>query len=292
MSFLTGIIGKQEYIHRPLQIIRRLQYPFLPKNTTASSRLPWGTVLSFNPHQIMGKCLFTLGVDDLALTEAISRLIEPGDTVIDAGANVGYVTSLMATRCSATGHVYAFEPHPDLVNNFLRKNLQAFTNVDLFPVALSDRTGVGSLFIPKDFAQNDGIASLEGANSGTKIEVPLRQLDDMIPAGASIKLMKVDVEGHEVSLFRGAKNLLSSGRVETIIYEEHKSVDSEASQLLLAHGYKLYKLTRKVNGVVLSPPTTDDGNPFQQPVNFLATRNESYVKNRFAKLAWSIYRSK
>ncbi len=47
------------------------------------------------------------------MSEVLARLIDPGDTVVDAGANVGYMTVLAAAAAGPTGRVVAFEPHPE-----------------------------------------------------------------------------------------------------------------------------------------------------------------------------------
>src|SRR5437762_1103185 len=74
--------------------------------------------------------------------QALRKLIRPGMTVFDVGANSGYFTLLMADRVGPAGRVYSFEPHPA---NFelLLSNIQAnsLAHVHAFKLALSDRRG-------------------------------------------------------------------------------------------------------------------------------------------------------
>ena len=67
-----------------------------------------------DPTRAIGRSIVTTGLFDLAVSELLARLIDPGDIVVDAGANVGYMTVLAATAAGRSGRVLAFEPHPEL----------------------------------------------------------------------------------------------------------------------------------------------------------------------------------
>jgi FkbM family methyltransferase len=85
------------------------------------------------------------GVYDLVLSEAIYRLLDPGELAVDAGASIGYTVSIMATRLRPSGHVLAFEPNPRafalLEANVARWPQEPIAAVVLHQVALSDHSG-------------------------------------------------------------------------------------------------------------------------------------------------------
>jgi FkbM family methyltransferase len=106
-----------------------------------------------------------VGVKDLVVTEAIWRLVRPGDTVLDVGANVGYMSLVAAARMGLRGHVFAFEAHPQLFDELPRNASRActrFPGVTVTPrrEELSDSVGMTWLHVPKEFAQKRGLSSI------------------------------------------------------------------------------------------------------------------------------------
>src|SRR5262249_8462881 len=162
--------------------------------------------------------------------EMLYRLAEPGETAIDVGANIGHMSSVLAARVQRSGKVIAFEPHPEIFEE-LRANAALWhANPDagqviLHPVALSDDSRTGHLQLWRHFEANRGTASLEGeghpseAPAGTYL-VPLRRLDAMIAEDERVGVMKMDVEGHELHVLKGATKLLESRRVRDLVFED------------------------------------------------------------------------
>lgn len=101
-------INRPEYIFRPNQIFQRFFKSNLhQKNEFHSVNLPWGLNIKIptNPNDVVGKAISSYGIYDLSLTELLWRLIFPGETALDIGANIGYMTSIMAKRVGQTGKV-------------------------------------------------------------------------------------------------------------------------------------------------------------------------------------------
>jgi hypothetical protein len=141
---------KPEYLWRPSQVLRRLS--FRPSNKVMSLRLPWHCTISACSAEVIGRSIATQGVYDLPLTEAIMRLTDVGDTTLDLGANIGYVTLVLARSAGQEGHVICFEPNPALLP-ILRTNINNWNSLKVAPiqietVALSDRNGDGVLGFP------------------------------------------------------------------------------------------------------------------------------------------------
>lgn len=154
---------KPEYLWRPSQLLRRLS--FRPDDEYRPLPLPWNSTIRACPAEDIGRAIAKQGVYDLPVTEAIMRLAEAGETSLDVGANIGYMTLVLALSVCPRGRVLSFEPNPDVLQ-LLRTNVSTWTSPQIAPieihtVALSDRDGEGRLGFPVDYRQNTGVASLE-----------------------------------------------------------------------------------------------------------------------------------
>ena len=148
-------------------------------------------------------------------------LIRAGDTLIDIGANVGLWAMGAARRVGPEGSVHAFEPVP---KNFARltRNLaiNGLTQVKSSQIALSEKCGHTLFYTATD--NNSGLGSLTQRDEATRpIEIEMTTIDDYCHRLSlpRIDLMKVDVEGAEELVFRGAERLLSSPEAPIILFE-------------------------------------------------------------------------
>jgi FkbM family methyltransferase len=272
---------KPEYLWRPRQILRRLS--FQPSND-ATLHLPWDCTISACSAEIIGRSIAAQGVYDLPVTEAIMRLTDAGDTALDIGANIGYMSLVFALSAGRRGRVVCFEPNKDVLPRLLR-NVRGWKSLPIAPievrtVAISDRDGEGYLGFPPEYDQNCGVASL--AINGC-MPVELRRLDSLEIAGAD--LMKVDVEGHEAEVFAGARNLLAGRLVRDILFEEHQPYPARSHKILLDHGYRIYRLTRSVWRPLLLPAEAPPRQAYLPP-NFLATADPPRAQKRLHGRGW------
>jgi FkbM family methyltransferase len=163
----------------------------------------------------------------------IRQNVKPGMTVLDIGANTGYMTILLADMVGVHGQVHSFEPMPDNYK-LLRKNVDAngLNQVHLRNFALSDRKGEATLHIDpgNDGGNTIGNVTGEGWNGHSSITVATEALDDFLErAGiAKVDFIKIDVEGAESLVFAGAHKLLSRPDAPLIVCE----VGDPAQQLV------------------------------------------------------------
>jgi len=140
----------------------------------------------------------------------LKRFVKPGDTVVDVGAHRGAYTWHLSRLAGSTGHVYAFEPQPELVERLRSWN---GTNVVVHAVGLSDHAGSANLTIPvwgnTSMLGHATLESAEAVEDARHLEVRTKMLDEF---DLSPTLIKVDVEGHEVSVLRGGDHTVSSSR--------------------------------------------------------------------------------
>jgi FkbM family methyltransferase len=135
---------------------------------------------------------------------SLLRLDLAGATVLDIGANKGIYSFWLSRSVGPHGRVIAFEPQPEMADYIQQRRLR---NVEVVNVALSDHTGSASLSRKR---VGDGSASL-CRDIGDTIDVKLARLDDFGPI-QNLKFIKCDVEGHEISVFRGGERLLRTAR--------------------------------------------------------------------------------
>jgi FkbM family methyltransferase len=272
---------KPEYLWRPAQILRRLSFK---PSQNATLLLPWKCTIDACSTETIGRSIATQGVYDLAITETIMRLTDPGETALDIGANIGYMSLVLAMSTGPAGRVLSFEPNPDVLPR-LQVNVNHWKSLGIAPievraVALSDRDGQGHLGFPSGYSQNTGLASLEA--DGT-VPVPLARLDSVGIRRAGI--MKVDVEGHELAVFAGGHDLLAKGLVRDILFEEHRPYPAGSHEILLRYGYRIFRVTRSTWRPLLVPPEAPPRQAYL-PSNFLATIDPARALRRLRPRGW------
>lgn len=170
-------------------------------------------MLAAHPGSYMAQIL-QHGVFEGSESALVRSLVRQGDFCIDAGAHVGYYSSLMA---EAGAKVLAIEPNPKHVS-LLERNVPSAT---IFQVALSDTDAKDvPFYLPSDY--DDGWGSLGFSDQGRKsqIGVRTRRLDgilDELHYDGPIRLMKMDIEGAELLALRGMGDYLQ--KVSYILME-------------------------------------------------------------------------
>jgi FkbM family methyltransferase len=149
-----------------------------------------------------------IGTDHL-----LSRVLKDGDFFVDVGANVGYYTRFASRIVGPEGTVLAYEPNPTAFR-LLRMNTEQLSNTTIFQKALSDQKGEAIFYI-----RRHGEMSSLGADSGARpIRVDVSTLDAELAAYPRVDFIKIDVEGFEMEVLRGASETLSVHR--PIVYFE------------------------------------------------------------------------
>ncbi len=116
-------IARPPYFFQPLQILKRLRLEYLWRSKNeALVTLPWGLPIKINPHEAVGRNIAAEGLHEVDVTETLWRLTAPADLAVDAGANIGYTTSILGLRVGPKGIVHSFEPHPQVFQS-LKENV-------------------------------------------------------------------------------------------------------------------------------------------------------------------------
>lgn len=174
------------------------------------------------PNELVGRAIFYFGDLDPRITWVCRQILRPGDTVIDVGANYGVVSLVAAQLVGAGGLVHAYEPQPQ-VAALLRRSVQrnSFTQLQVHEVGLSDANAELELHVPFEHLGGASFNRVDGPGSSIRVEVlhagtVLSDLD--LPA---IRLLKVDIEGHEAEFLRGGHDFLRQHPPEVILFESN-----------------------------------------------------------------------
>lgn len=169
------------------------------------------------------------------------NLLAPDDAVfLDVGANNGHFSIYLSTRPGFKGHVHAFEPIPGTFAA-LRAMVDALRcgdTVTCYQAAASDSVGTANM----DLGGHAGLASIKEGSVENGIAVPTLTLDSLsLPR---VDFIKVDVEGHEINVLKGADQLINSHKpyvfLESWTFENDPQKGLEPLQFLIDRGYKLY----------------------------------------------------
>jgi FkbM family methyltransferase len=162
----------------------------------------------------------------------LRALVKPGDIVLDIGASTGVYTFELARLVGPSGRVHAIEPDPLSIAR-LENMRHARSNITVYPIALSDRKGVATLHVPVVHGRRIAtLASLSvpGWRTGVDhvaVTVDLKPLDSILPAdGRPVSFVKIDVEGHEFAVLRGATATLRTLPAMLVeIEQRHQETD-------------------------------------------------------------------
>ena len=273
-------IKRPEYYFSLHSVVKKLFNK--PGQGIINQKTPWGNAIEIDTNETIGNSIYNTRIYDLALSETLWRLIEPGNFVLDIGANIGFITSLCSYKTGPQGKVWAFEPNP-LILNRLKKNIgnNHYPNTILYPFALSDSNKEGYLELPEMFSYNQGVAFIKnGSHSTNAIKIDLRKLDDMIAPGTLINVLKMDVEGHELTVLKGAEQLIENKQITHIVYEDHNPYPSKLASFLVSKGYTIYRIEKGWLNLNLTNPTIESSTSGWEPTNYLATLDTATLKKK------------
>jgi len=181
--------------------------------------------------------------------DELPKWIQPGDWILDLGANVGHYTLRMSELTRAEGRVIAFEPVIETAELLIALARRArYPNITVFQAAVSDRAGTLNFHVP---ASADGLPNYfqaRVADSGGRTAICLAIDDLHLPR--RISLVKIDVEQHEVAVLHGMRHLLARDR-PVVIVEAHEGVFGE---FFREHGYQMRPKTAGSPNLVFLPP--------------------------------------
>ena len=267
-----------------------------PKPSGEIVVLPWGDSIKVFTNEVIGSGIWCYGVFDLIVGEAILRLLDKGETALDIGANIGQFSTLMARRVGLNGKVFSFEPHSDLYHELVT-NCSLYINIQktlrAHNSALGKNSGSGTLIIPKEFGGNRGTSKVgtDGPKDGDTFKIKIETLDEVCEALRSIGVCKIDVEGHEAEVLKGAARTLRQKKIRDIIHEDVGLANKELRAILIEAGYTIFSLHTDIIKPRIS--ALAEKKPFkkgQEGENFVATLEPDRAIRRFNAVGWKTLR--
>ncbi|MCK5653082.1 MAG: FkbM family methyltransferase [Gemmatimonadetes bacterium] len=167
--------------------------------------------------------------------QALRSLVSHGDRVWDIGAHKGYVSMALSRSVGEEGSVTAFEPSQENLW-FLRKHIEwnALTNVRIFPVAVSDVDGSGR------FGGRGSSVTFRLGQGSESVRVATLRILAKEEGLSPPDVLKIDVEGNEGAVLRGAGDLLTDEMLLFISVHSRSAYD-KCRDLLLARRYRLHE---------------------------------------------------
>ena len=214
-------------------------------------RTKYGFLFCADLNDWLGQYVYVEGTYEPATADLIAKTLNPGDAVLDVGANVGFFTLLAASKVGPTGHVYAFEPVPS-VRTALEYNLalNQFNNVTVYAKAVSDHSG--TVVINEGPEDHKGLSSMRPLESAShQHSIAAVAINEIIDTFSKIHLIKIDVEGAELLALHGMVELLKRDRPYLVIeftdsfLRSFGHTDTMLRDYLLTLGYTLWLITGK-----------------------------------------------
>ncbi len=190
---------------------------------------------------------YWLGTYEPEVQVAIANWVQPDSVVYDVGANIGYISLMLARAAGEGGRVIAFEAFPanlERLRHNLRLNPEG-ARVVVVPAAVTDHRGEAQFLVGPSggMGKVEGSAGRQGGYLET-ISVPAVSLDEFvfIEGNPSPQLIKMDIEGGEVLAIPGMRRLLREAR-PIILLEIHgsKSADTAWDELVAAE-YRIHRM--------------------------------------------------
>lgn len=196
-----------------------LKRAVLPLGDAFFVRTPFGWLLTPPSDPKLLMALYeTGGVLEPGTTAVMEGLLKPGDVVVDAGAHIGLITLPAARFVGERGQVIAVEPIPKLAG-LLRQSMllnDLDKSVVVHECAAGETAGRASFNVGSVLGHSSFLPLDEPSE---RIDVDVQPLDELAPAGAPIKLVKLDVEGSELPAWRGMHRIIGDNPGLAVIVE-------------------------------------------------------------------------
>ena len=187
-----------------------------------------------------------LGLYEVNKHKVIKSLLRPGNTFIDIGVNKGDFSLLAAKIVGKAGHILSFEPEPTNVR-WTKKSiaLNEYNNIQIFEIALSDGNGTAKLYLGKKSGLHTLVPNRRARDCGI-INVMTKTLDrffEEVEFNFSIDMIKIDVEGSEMQVLRGARRVLSENNNVMLLIDIHPRLGVNPENVcnyLIEEGFSIF----------------------------------------------------
>ena len=191
-------------------------FPWRMKNANMVGIAPGDIVGSYG----VGWTCFRRGSWEPHIEDCLRKLVKKGGVALDIGANIGYFSAVMSECVGKEGCVCAFEPVPDtFIQLTATKECNQYGNLELFNLALGGSNEEKTITFSPNLSGNASFYR-EVERDAHSVQIKVRTLDSLYSQKTlpECQLIKIDVEGHEMAVFRGGAGYFRKCR-PTLIYE-------------------------------------------------------------------------
>ena len=214
------------------------------------------------------------------MIERVYRLwLRPGETAVDVGANVGRHLFPLIEVVGESGRVFAFEPIPELAEK-LQTSLEQdglLGRATLHQIAVSDDANVSEFHHNLAAPAMSGLKVRPGLPDNSQervIQVQTGRLDDIL-ADAAPSFIKIDVEGAEFQVLRGAAGIMRKHR-PLIVFEDGRGSSAALNNYTMTQFYAFFDAMEYTVLDIFGYPVSDEMTRYAGPWNFYATPDERW----------------
>lgn len=178
--------------------------------------------------------------------KALCTFLKPGSTFIDVGVNKGDFSLVAARIVGPNGKVIAFEPEPTNCKWIAKSiKINGYKNIMLYDIALSDQNGTAQLYIGEKSGWHTLVSGQNYRDRGV-INVKTRTLDSFLQDiyfNDPIDVIKVDVEGADLHVLKGASNTFSKSKNIVLLMDIHPKLgvnQKEVCEFLEEKGFSIF----------------------------------------------------
>src|SRR3984893_18651282 len=208
-----------------------------------------GFTIEVDPFDGPGRDFWQTGLTEPPTRDLVSRILRPGMVMLDIGAYIGQFTLVSSRATNDEIRIFSFEPTPGVFRQLCR-NIQAnkCAHVTCIQAALSDRSGRAKFYFYPESHDQNSLRALASSDA-TYAEVSVETIDSIAEQYSidRMDLVKVDVEGNELSVLKGARRSLTRFRPVLIVeISRHQRTygytGAEVKNFLDEYGYNTFRV--------------------------------------------------
>jgi FkbM family methyltransferase len=207
-----------------------------------AARTSDGFSLNVYADDLIGRHILLSGKFDRSIVQVLLDQARPGDTLLDIGANIGYVSAVFLRRVAGSKAI-CVEPQPG-VADLLHKNMAQFGDrVEIIRAGLADRDDM------LRFHVNEANRGASRISEDGETEIPVREAGKVLSAFPKVDLIKIDVEGFEEPIFRAIEGQLQRLKPRAVLFEDQTgaaSPDGTIGSILTRVGYIIHGIEKSL----------------------------------------------
>lgn len=208
-----------------------------------------GFLMHVLANDLIGRHILLSGKFDRSIVGVMLKYSCKGDILLDIGANIGYVTACFLSKVTNSKAI-CVEPQPNIVDLLHRNMIQFPGRVQIHQAALSDKNGEARFHIDQ---VNRGASRI---SDDGEVVVAMIDASELLAPVKKLDIVKIDVEGHELPVFRAMEKELARLRPRAILFEDQTrsaAPSGDIGAILVRLGYRVFGIRKGLFKTSLVP---------------------------------------